>query len=165
MRHDRALARWREAEAIRLRLEGLSYHDIARALGYRTRSAAWKAVHRGLERNVAEQVDTYRFQALVDLEILQDAAWQAACDGDQRAIHQCLRAIDQRVRLAGLYTSPRAPRSSGKAATNGRPRRSRATWREPDEPLVPDEPPSSTAEDEAWDVTRLVVFKEIDFYA
>ena len=44
MKSDRALARWREGEAVRLRMEGLSYHNIAKALGYWTRSAAWKEV-------------------------------------------------------------------------------------------------------------------------
>ena len=82
MRSDRALARWREAEAVRMRMEGLSYHEIAKALGYRTRSAAWKATNRALERNIADNVNAFRFRSLVDLDILQDAAWKAACEGD-----------------------------------------------------------------------------------
>lgn len=133
MATDRALARWREAEAVRLRMEGTSYHDIAKALGYRTRSAAWKATNRALERNVSEAVNTYRIGALVDLDILQDAAWKAACSGDHRAIYQCFRAIDQKARMLGLYTTESSSVTTRADSKSGgrRPPRARSTWGKP----------------------------------
>lgn len=102
MRNDRALARWREAHAVRLRLEGLDYDAIARALGYRSRASAWKAVDRALRRRAAANVDAYRDQALADAYILQESAWKAACAGSSTAIYQALKALDIRMKALGI---------------------------------------------------------------
>lgn len=102
MRNDRALARWREAKAIELRLEGLNYDDIARALGYGSRASAWRAVDRALHRQTVANVEKYRTQVLVDAYVLQESAWKAACAGKSGAIYQALRALDMRVKVLGL---------------------------------------------------------------
>lgn len=162
MRSDRATARWREGEAVRLRLEGLDYESIAAALGYRTRSAAWKACDRGLRRTTAANVDQWRDQVLADTYILQERAWAAACAGHLDAIDRCLKALDQRARIVGLYDWASPSRRSARA---DRPRRDSSTWREPDEPLVPPSPEPPPETDEGWDVDRLVVFRQRDEYA
>lgn len=160
MRSDRATARWREGEAVRLRLEGLDYESIAAALGYRTRSAAWKACDRGLRRTTAGSVDRLRDQVLADTYILQEQAWAAACAGQLGAIDRCLRALDQRARIIGLYDRP----SPSKRSARARPRRDNSTWRESDEPLGPPSPEPPPETDEGWDVDRLVVFRQRDEY-
>jgi len=105
MRNDRALARWRESEAVRLRLEGLNYQDIARALGYSSRASAWKAVDRALHRTTVANVEAYRTQVLVDAYILQESAWKAACAGKLGAFDRALRALDMRMRVLGMNSA------------------------------------------------------------
>ena len=139
MRSDRALARWREGEAVRLRLEGFNYHSIAKALGYRTRSAAWKAVDRALRRTTTANVEQMREQVLVDLFLLQERAWAEACSGKLGAFDRSLRALDQRARIAGLYPGSGPPDWDGvKQPTQRTSRpRPRSTWREPKDRLEP----------------------------
>lgn len=106
MQNDRALARWRESKAIELRLEGLNYEGIARALGYGSRASAWKAVDRALNRQTAANAEEYRSKVLVDAYILQESAWKAACEGKSGGIYQALRALDMRAKVLGLYQRP-----------------------------------------------------------
>jgi len=139
MRSDRAMARWREGEAVRLRMEGLSYHDIAKALGYWTRSAAWKAVDRALRRTTAGNVEQIRDQVLVDTYIMQETAWAEACAGKLGAFDRSLRALDQRARIAGLYPEGGPPDWDGvkePAQRKSQPR-PKSTWREPPDELRP----------------------------
>lgn len=118
-----ALATWREIEAIRLRLQGIAYADIAAALGYATKSSAWKAVNRALKRQVDASARAYLEQLSVDLTVMQDASWAAACRGDTRALALCLRAIDMRATL--LSVEPRRtsamPRCPGECGASGLP--------------------------------------------
>ncbi|MDQ1246499.1 MAG: hypothetical protein QG597_867 [Actinomycetota bacterium] len=138
MRSDRALARWREGEAVRLRLEGLNYHEIARALGYRTRSAAWKAVDRALRRTTTANVEQMRDQAVVDLFLLQERAWAEACAGKLGAFDRALRALDQRARIVGLYQEGKPDWDGVKQPVQRTSRpRPRSTWREPKDQLEP----------------------------
>lgn len=138
MRSDRALARWREGEAVRLRLVGLDYHSIAQALGYRTRSAAWKACDRGLRRTTTANVEQMRDQVLVDLYLLQERAWAEACSGKLGAFDRALRALDQRARIAGLYLEGKPDWEGVKQPVQRTSRpRPRSTWREPKERLEP----------------------------
>ena len=138
MKHDRALARWREAEAIRLRLEGLNYHAIARALGYRSRASAWKAVDRALRRTTAANVEAIREEVLLHTYVLEKTAWAAACAGKRGAIYETLRALDQRARIVGLYREGKPDWDGVKQPVqrNTRPR-PRSTWVEPRDALKP----------------------------
>ena len=138
MRSDRAIARWREGEAVRLRMEGLSYHDIAKALGYWTRSAAWKAVDRALRRTTAANVEQMRDQVLVDLYILQEKGWAEACAGKLGAFDRTLRALDQRARITGLYQEGKPDWDGVKQPVQRESRpRPKSTWREPADELKP----------------------------
>jgi hypothetical protein len=44
----RIRAKLRAQSAVRLHLKGLTYEDIARTLGYKDRSGAWRAIMRNL---------------------------------------------------------------------------------------------------------------------
>lgn len=141
MKSDRAVARWREGEAVRLRLEGFSYHDIARAVGYRSRASAWKAVDRALGRTTAANVDQLREQVLVDTYLLQERAWAEACAGKLGAFDRSLRALDQRAKIAGIYRERGKPDwDDFKQPRQREPRprpRPRQTWTEPEDCLKP----------------------------
>ena len=45
-RRDRALAEWRKARAVELRIEGCGYDDIAREVGYANRGTAHRVVQK-----------------------------------------------------------------------------------------------------------------------
>jgi len=133
MKTKRSLAKWREAEAIRLRLEGFDYQDIARALGYRSRSGAWKAVNRSLSRQVAAGAEEYRAQMLMDIEIAYEHSWPKAMAGNNKAMDHVLRLSDQRIRLLGLAQ----PSRNRSANVHERPARASSTWTEPTDQLHP----------------------------
>lgn len=98
---DRAMARYRAAVAVEMRLAGSSYDDISQALGFANRSGAWKAVDRALTRTRDERAASYFAVTMNDLELLHERAWSAAMAGDLTAIATCLRAGRLKRRLAG----------------------------------------------------------------
>ncbi len=63
--------RRREAEAARLRAQGMSYADIAQALDYRDPSSAHKAVSRALVTTYREPTDAARQLAQNRLDALR----------------------------------------------------------------------------------------------
>lgn len=100
---DRVLAGIRAERAVDLRLAGLDYDTIAQRLGYANRSGSWKAVQRCLKERQRKKADLLVDQTLTDLGLLLECSWQGAVAGDLRSLTQCLRAMDQRARLLGLY--------------------------------------------------------------
>lgn len=114
----------REAAAMRLRARGASYAAIADQLGYCDRSAARKAVQRGLNATVAEPAAELRDLELARLDDLHATAWKVMraphvlVSGGQvveregeplrddmpvlRAIDTILRIMVRRARLLGL---------------------------------------------------------------
>jgi len=100
--HDLALARYRGAVAVQLRLEGMTYQELAETLGYSHRSAARKAVMRTIKERADMAVDAYRVQRFLDLEESHRRAWIEAIRGHPGAITRCLKVSDERLRLKGL---------------------------------------------------------------
>lgn len=84
----RIAAKLRACEAMRLRGAGFTYTAIARALGYRSRSAAWRAIHRAMAQHDAwrnyydakGRGDWYRRHLALDR---LRAEYQAAHQGEQ----------------------------------------------------------------------------------
>lgn len=69
----------RRAAAIRLRLEGKSYEDIATELGYSNRASACKDITRATEAAILEQragVEVLREQELMRLDALWQEVWR-----------------------------------------------------------------------------------------
>lgn len=97
----------RAAQAVELRRGRTSYAAIAEALGYASPSAAWKAVHRALERETAGQVDELRREETDMIERLHFAWWRRALAGDLDAAKLVLGLSVQRARLLGLYAPTR----------------------------------------------------------
>lgn len=95
----------RRAQAIQMRLAGLTYDVIAQRLKYSSRQAAAKDIERALAvalRDANRSAEEFREVELMRLDRLQAAAWAKAVQGDPRAIHACLQVIDRRCKLLGL---------------------------------------------------------------
>ncbi|WP_438489567.1 helix-turn-helix domain-containing protein [Streptomyces sp. S186] len=95
----------RRAKAIRMKIDGASYSEIATALGYSSRSAAHMDVKRSLEKHVVEEglaIEAWRELELARLDTLQQAIWGKAMSGDTRAIEAALKILDRRAKLLGL---------------------------------------------------------------
>lgn len=98
----------KEALAVDLRASGHSYDEIAAAVGFRTRSAAHKAVTRALERRPAQSVDNMRAVMGAQLDILNRAVFDVL--GDERsmpdtklkAVAAAIRIAERRAKLFGL---------------------------------------------------------------
>ena len=99
---NKSLVAYREALAVEMAVQGLSFDEIAKELGYASRSGPWRAVRRALRRRTDDAADRYLSRSLVDLELIQQRAWPAAMRGDIKAATVVLRAIEDRCRLLGL---------------------------------------------------------------
>jgi hypothetical protein len=79
-------ARQKEVEAVRLRGQGLSYHDIADRLDWADHTTAVKAVQRALDRSNEAEVATLRQLELARLAELEAEAW-AVLRRDHLSVH------------------------------------------------------------------------------
>ncbi len=97
-----AQARWIRTRAVELAIEGRSYDEIAREVGFSHRGSAHRAVYKALREREIHAVDDLRQVELDRLDALQSAIWEGAVNGDTTAAQVVLRIIDQRIRLLGL---------------------------------------------------------------
>ena len=102
MARDAALARYRGAVAVQLRLEGLTYQELAEALGYSHRSAARKAVFRTIKERADMAIDAFKVMKYLELEERHRRSWVDALSGKAGALDACLKTADERVSLHGL---------------------------------------------------------------
>ncbi|WP_075723248.1 sigma factor-like helix-turn-helix DNA-binding protein [Corynebacterium stationis] len=91
----------RKKEALQLRLEGMTYAEIAERMG-----KSLSTVHGYVTDSLAEVTKEYA-QQLRDLEAarldaLQHAVWERAIDGDLSAMDRVIKIMDRRARLLGL---------------------------------------------------------------
>ena len=99
---------FRESEALRLRLSGLTHLQIATRIGV-TVPTAWKYVQRGLDKLVeqnADSSDRLRALELARLDTLIAAHWPLATAEDEPDAVRCAliaRMIAERAKLQGLY--------------------------------------------------------------
>lgn len=115
----------RQIRAIELRKAGLSFHEIAQALGLSNAAAASDAVRTGLERWGSEEVDELRRLEMARLDHLTRRIWPKCIgrpgrqggvnddgtlidpvpevDPDLQYIRMYLRVSDQRAKLVGMY--------------------------------------------------------------
>jgi hypothetical protein len=100
--------RRRDSEAAVLRAQGLSYDDIADALGYSGRSAAHKSVQRALSDVVRQSTDEARVLAQQRLDALRRMLVNLVTEGamvprDCIAAARALLAVEEReAKLLGL---------------------------------------------------------------
>ena len=97
-----AQARLKRARAVELAVEGHSYEEIARQVGYTHRGSAHRAVFKALAEREVQGVEELRQMEMARLEQLHATYWEAAVQGDGRAAALVLRVMDRRIRLLGL---------------------------------------------------------------
>jgi hypothetical protein len=101
---NRTVVEYREARAVELSLQGLTYDQIAVELDYANRSGPWKAVRRCLARRADAAAHAHIAASLVDLDVIEERAWPRAVAGDLAASRIVLRAMEARMRLLELLS-------------------------------------------------------------
>ena len=96
------MAAARQARAVELATRGLTYQEIADALGYANRGTVYRLVHAALTRELHEDVENHRRLESGRLDALQVSLWEKAMAGDITAAHQVIQIIRARCRLLGL---------------------------------------------------------------
>lgn len=99
MASDKAIAAYRSARAVEMRLQGEQYSEIAKELEYADRSGAWRAVDRALRARTDRAVAEFHRQRLARIDQQLDALQIAAERGNLGAIDQMLVLIQERYRL------------------------------------------------------------------
>jgi hypothetical protein len=102
------------AEAVRLRLTGLTYRAIGERLGF-SEQRAWKIITGELARLTAERREAAAALLELSLERLDAmllAAWDRAAGGNLRAIDRVLKTVEKQTRLLGVQP-PRRTELSG----------------------------------------------------
>lgn len=99
----RATKAEQQAEAVRLRVAGKDYGQIAEALECHPTTAR-KMVDRWLESRRPAQEVTEELIKISDarLEILHDVWWGPALQGDQAALDNVLKILDRRAKIMGM---------------------------------------------------------------
>ena len=92
----------RHLEALRLRMLGVTYQNIADTLGYRGHAGARAAVSAELERVQYEAVNDYRTLQLNRLEGLHTTFYPRAASGEVGAAEVTIRIEEKISRLLGL---------------------------------------------------------------
>jgi hypothetical protein len=103
---QQVLSKRREAECLELRLEGCTFDEIAKKLGYANRSGAKKAYHRSLERIGQDTAGEALGLQFDRLNALLYAIWPHVEKGSLPAIRQALDVIDRIDHLFGFAQRP-----------------------------------------------------------
>jgi hypothetical protein len=112
---NRLDARHRAEQAARMQGTGATWQEIADALGYRSRQAAYQAVSRLLDRTPAESVEQARAKHDAALQLLQRNSFtrylhavQAGDDDKALEYGREIRAtVTERAKMAGVYAPQR----------------------------------------------------------
>lgn len=104
----KAKASWRACRSVELMLNGRTYDQIAREVGFANRGTAHRVVAKALSERLADDIDELREMEVARLDALQASLWPKAEKGDVRAVNTVVRIIDKRCRLLGLYGDKKA---------------------------------------------------------
>lgn len=92
----------KELQIIELRRAGVTWEKIAREVGFKNASGAYKMYQRAAERMIQPSLDEYREMVLDRFERMHMAVWPRAKEGDLRAIDTALRIAEKEIKLLGL---------------------------------------------------------------
>lgn len=95
-------AKERAAQAIQLRMEGLTFAKIADEAGYKSPQAAHDAVKRALDATIREPASELIKLELERLDVLWQIQYLNAQSGDVQALNACMKLMERRARLLGL---------------------------------------------------------------
>lgn len=93
----------RASLALQLRIQGLTYPEIAQRLGYKSPNAAWYAVYRTLQKMPAANAEALRQIELERTEVAMQALYDRVREGDCNAIKRWTDLIELRCRILGLF--------------------------------------------------------------
>ncbi len=91
-----------QRKALELRKAGVSYQQIADALGYKDASGAWRAVKAGLKKTLQEPADDLRKLELERLDSAAAAIYPSVKQGQYGAIDRWIKIMERRAKLLGL---------------------------------------------------------------
>lgn len=89
----------RQIEAVKLKMEGLSFQQIADRLGYANRSCAFAAYMAALGKSRSREVDALREEQGAMLDELMLEPYEAALEGDLDALNAVLKIMERKARL------------------------------------------------------------------
>jgi hypothetical protein len=117
---QQVLSKQREADCLRMRMEGFTFDQIATDLGFANRSGAQKAFKRALERLGSEEAREAFVLQYERLNAMLAAIWPEVELGNLRAIQQALPILDRIDRLMGLDDpNCNCGRSSSRTGSSG----------------------------------------------
>ncbi len=90
----------KQLEALKMRIAGRSYADIAEALDYASRGSAHKAVATALRKTLQEPADEVRSLEIERLDELLMSIWQYRMKPDY--LDRVLKIMERRAKLLGL---------------------------------------------------------------
>lgn len=93
----------KQAQALKLRLEGKSLSEIAEAVGYANASGAWHAIQTGLAATLSEPSQELRELELARLDLMWKHTLPKIRKGVASAVLAGIHIVQQRARLLGLY--------------------------------------------------------------
>lgn len=96
------LAKERRREALRMRLAGHKYQEIADALGYKSKQTAYVAVKREMDKIPAEPAERLKDVHRMRYESLLAGVWDEATMGSVEALNAALKIMAQQEKLEGL---------------------------------------------------------------
>lgn len=96
----------RAAMALQLALEGHTYDEIARRVGYASKSGAFGAVQRELKRMLRHPAEELRQLEVARLDGLLTVYLPKAMSGDGWSMDRVLRIMERRDALLGLAIRP-----------------------------------------------------------
>ena len=102
VRNSSQEVRDREAEVVRLRRQGMTFDDIAAAVGFTNKGTAYTTWKNANARIIVEDVDEIRKLEGERLDTAQAAIWDDVLAGDVAAVNTLLRLMDRRSKLFGL---------------------------------------------------------------
>lgn len=92
----------READVLRLRLEGFTFDAIAKQVGLGSPSAAHDAYTRAMKRTLQPAADEIREAELARLDAIQTRMWERMEAGELKAAEIILKVLDRRAKYLGL---------------------------------------------------------------
>jgi len=92
----------KQAQALKLRLAGVSYDDIARTVGYKGPSGAYQAVKSAMKKTLQEPAGELRTLEITRLDEALRAIWPQVKKGNLLAIDRYLKISERRAKILGI---------------------------------------------------------------
>jgi len=92
----------RQRQALELRKSGVSFEVIAKKVGYKDASGAYRAVQTALKKTLQEPADELRAIEVERLDQMLLGLWPKAVKGDTWSVDRVIRIMERRATLLGL---------------------------------------------------------------